>query len=211
MFRMGTQQQPLHMDRHRSSFNVTLIFALAVVVLGLINQGPQGLLFVLLGVGFAAYTWLTTPREYLIYADALVIKYGTPRVRPIPFASISHLETLALPMGERLRIRMTDGKRTFLMAKDHDTFRQRLEEALGIYHQAQGGGEWVEAQGTLVEERQPEQPLNTVGTVFETDAPSYDAPPLESGPTTEAEDDPRGPVTPFGGTTAVDDDTKPPY
>ena len=218
------RQQPIHWDNHRSSFNFTLIFALVVAVLGVMGNWP--LLFI--GVGVAAYSWLTTPRQYLIYRDTLVIRYGTPRVKPIPFATISHLETLALPMGERLRVRMVDGKRTFLTAKDPDTFRQHLEQALGRYHDDQSGSEWVETEGRLVED----QPLNTAGTVFETDEPPRMAPPdeppdtatpdeptiaeVEPSPQTQPDaqsaDDVRGPVTPIGDTTTTtEEERRTPY
>ena len=236
---MEVQQQPIHWDQHRSSFNFTLIFALVVAVIGIMGNYP----LLAIGLGVAAYTWLTTPRQYLVYRDALVIKYGTPRVKPIPFANISHLETLSLPMGERLRVRMVDGKRTFLTAKDPDTFRQHLEQALGSYHDSQGGGDWVESRGTLVADR----PLNTTGTVFSTDeselidaseatdysASSDEAPPFdeergyeerggqergdeERAP--EPSDDPRGPVTdlrgpvtPFDSPTTPEEERKSPY
>ncbi len=224
---MEVQQQPIHWDQHRSSFNFTLIFALVVAVIGIMGNYP----LLAIGLAVAAYTWLTTPRQYLVYRDALVIRYGTPRVKPIPFANISHLETLSLPMGERLRVRMVDGKRTFLMAKDPDTFRQRLEEALGSYHDSQGGGDWVESRGTLVADR----PLNTAGTVFSTEEPelidtseatvysaqSDEAPPFDEEPADqgrveeerapEPADDPRGPVTPYGSPTTPEEERKTPY
>lgn len=190
-----------------------------------LTQGGVPVLFVL-GLAVAAYSWLTTPRQYLIYRDALVIRYGNPRVRAVAFAQIANLETLSLPMGERLRVRMTDGKRMFLMTKDPDTFRQRLEEALGGYHGDQGGGDWVESRGALVEDR----PLNTVGTPFSTEGPAYsdapeepayeapsgEAPPFDAepsvpGPAPEPADDPRGPVTPYGNPLAPDEEPKTPY
>ena len=149
---METQSQPIHWDRHRTTFNLTLIFALVVIVLGVI-QGTQGILLVVLGIGFAVYSWLTTPREYLIYQDALVIRYGMPRVKPIPFAEISNLESLALPMGERLRVRLASGRRIMLMAKDPETFRDRLDEALNRYNDSQPGYGYVE--GTVVDQGEP--------------------------------------------------------
>ena len=150
---METQSQPIHWDRHRTTFNLTLIFALVVIVLGVI-QGAQGILLIVLGIGFAVYSWLTTPREYLIYQDALVIRYGMPRVKPIPFAEISNLESLALPMGERLRVRLASGRRIMLMAKDPETFRDRLDEALNRYNDSQPGYGYVE--GTVVDQGEPE-------------------------------------------------------
>ena len=71
-----TQQEPLHWDSHRTNLNLTLIFSLVVAVIGIMGQP---LLFVI-GVGVAIYSWLTTPKQYLIYRDALVIVYGRPRV-----------------------------------------------------------------------------------------------------------------------------------
>ena len=57
-----TQQEPLHWDNHRTNLNLTLIFSLVVAVIGIMGQP---LLFVI-GVGVAIYSWLTTPRQYLI-------------------------------------------------------------------------------------------------------------------------------------------------
>jgi len=54
--------EPLYWDNHRVSVNLTMIFALAVAVLGLFSGG---MLF-FAGVGVAAYTWFTSPRRYLI-------------------------------------------------------------------------------------------------------------------------------------------------
>ena len=88
------------------------------------------------------YSWLTNPKQYLIYRDALVIVYGRPRVKAIPFQEISHLETLALPMGERLRVRMVNGSRIMLMTKDSDTFRAKLDEALEAFHGGQRGTDY---------------------------------------------------------------------
>ena len=113
------QEQPLHWDNHRTNLNLTFIFALIVAVIGILGQP---VLFVL-GIGVAIYSWLTNPKQYLIYRDALVIVYGRPRIKSYPFQEISHLETLSLPIGERLRVRMVNGRRIMLLTKDSDTFR----------------------------------------------------------------------------------------
>ena len=142
---MVEQPEPIHSDQHRSRWNITLIFALAVAVLGVVN-GTGGVLLILLGLAMAAFSWLTTPRAYFIYRDALVIAYGTPRTKAIPFAEISHLELLALPIGERLRLRLLSGRREMLIPRDNAVFQQHLERALSDYS-AQQGGSFVE--GTL--------------------------------------------------------------
>ena len=129
------QEQPLHWDNHRTNLNLTFIFALIVAVIGILGQP---VLFVL-GIGVAIYSWLTNPKQYLIYRDALVIIYGRPRIKSYPFQEISHLETLSLPIGERLRVRMVNGRRIMLLTKDPDTFRAKLDEALDAFHGEQRG------------------------------------------------------------------------
>lgn len=135
-----TQEQPLHWDNHRTNLNLTFIFALIVAVIGILGQP---VLFVI-GIGVAIYSWLTNPKQYLIYRDALVIIYGRPRIKSFPFQEISHLETLSLPIGERLRVRMTNGRRIMLLTKDSETFRAKLDEALDAFHGGQRGTDYDE-------------------------------------------------------------------
>ena len=142
-----SQEQPLHWDNHRTNLNLTFIFALIVAVIGILGQP---VLFVI-GIGVAIYSWLTNPKQYLIYRDALVIVYGRPRVKAYPFQEISHLETLSLPMGERLRVRMVNGSRIMLLTKDTDNFRAKLDEALEAFHGEQRGTDYSQ-------ETQPELP-----------------------------------------------------
>ncbi len=190
------QEQPLHWDNHRSSFNLTLIFALIVAVIGVLGQPP----LLIIGLGVAAYSWLTNPRQYLIYRDALVIVFGRPRVKAIPFAEISHLETIALPTGERLRLRMVNGRRLMVMARDPDTFRARLDEALSGYHGEEWGADHVE--GTVAEGSQPED-FGSRSTAYDgtTEEPtvfgSDEPPPFDNESGLSSGEDPRGPTTPY--------------
>jgi hypothetical protein len=138
------QEQPIHWDNHRTNLNLTFIFALIVAVIGILGQP---VLFVL-GIGVAIYSWLTNPKQYLIYRDALVIYYGRPRRKSYPFQEISHLETLSLPMGERLRVRMVNGRRLLLLTKDPDTFRTKLDEALDAFHGEQRGSDYSSENGS---------------------------------------------------------------
>jgi len=144
-----TQEPPLHWDNHRTNINLTFFFALIVAVIGIFGQAP---LFVI-GVGVAIYSWLTTAKQYLIYRDALVIIYGRPRIKAYPFQEISNLELLTLPIGDRLRIRMANGKRLMLLTKDSQTFMEKLDEALDAFHGDQRGTDYVEGTG---EEKQTE-------------------------------------------------------
>ncbi len=141
------QENPIYWEQHASRWNITLIFALVVAVLGIMT----GYLLTALGLAMAAYSWLTTPRQYLLYRDRMMIVYGMPRTRIISFAEISHAELLAMPFGERLRLRMVAGNRMMLMMRDPGAFLGHLEDALARYHGEQtGGGGYVESYGAVV-------------------------------------------------------------
>ena len=161
-----TQQEPLHWDSHRTNLNLTLIFSLVVAVIGIMGQP---LLFVI-GVGVAIYSWLTTPKQYLIYRDALVIVYGRPRVKAYPFQEIANLELLTLPIGDRLRVRMANGRRLMLLTKDTETFRAQLDEALAAFHGGQRGTDYDQ-------ETSPERPSQSSNGVQPDVEP---APPADS-------------------------------
>lgn len=129
------QNPPLHGDRPRGRANFTLGLALVVAVYGLVlflRRGDTGdLLLVVVGLGVAAFNWLTTPRQYEIYQDALVIAYGRPRVRVIPFGQISGSpDVLRLVIGDRLRLQLVNGKRVIFQTRDLPTFHDRLSDAL---------------------------------------------------------------------------------
>ena len=125
------QQQPLHWDTAKSSLNITLILSVVVIVLGLV-QGINPLLLVL-GLAGAAWGWFTNARQYYIYPDALLIAYGRPRVKAYRFDDIEYLEMLVMPTGNRLRLRMANGQRVVISAKNIDEFRDRFDEALENY------------------------------------------------------------------------------
>lgn len=140
---------PIYWDQSASRWNLTLIFALIVAVLGIITVQ---LLLIILGLAMAAYSWLTTPRQFLLYRDRMMVVYGMPRTRIISFAEISHAELLAMPFGERLRLRMVDGKRMMLTMREPSAFLGHLEDALSRYHGEQTGGV-VETYGTALDRR----------------------------------------------------------
>lgn len=122
--------EPLYWESHRVAINLTLLLSMFVAVIGFI-RGPQELGVV--GLAFAVYTWLTTAKRYLIFENALVIEYGRPRVKVVDFSNISHVEMLNLGVGERLRVVLIRGKRVFVMSKNLETFREKLETALERY------------------------------------------------------------------------------
>ena len=128
------QAEPLHWDDHRTKLNLTLIFALVLFVFSLSTLDPGSLPLLLISLGVAAYSWLNTPKQYLIYKNALVIICGRPRVKSYPFENMAHLELLTLPIGNRVRVRMANGSRIMLLPKDAETFNVKLDEALEAFH-----------------------------------------------------------------------------
>ena len=142
-----SSNQPIHWDTHRGSLNFTLILSVAVVVLGVWNFVQTGeWILIIVGVGVGAFTWLTNPRQYWIYPDALIIVYGRPRTRTISFNQVSHVELLSLPIGDRLRVTLVNGRRVMVQPRESETFQDRLEGALRSFH----GSEW---RNTVIEER----------------------------------------------------------
>ena len=139
--------QPIHWDTHRGSINFTLILSVAVVVLGVWNFVQTGeWILMIVGAGVGAFTWLTNPRQYWIYSDALIIVYGRPRTRTISFNQVSHVELLSLPIGDRLRVTLVNGRRVMLQPRDSEPFQDSLEGALRSFH----GSAWRDA---VIEER----------------------------------------------------------
>lgn len=137
-----TPNQPLYWDKHRIPVNLTLILALGIAAwgaggtFGLWDLGGNPTLIFILGVGVAIYTWVTSPRLYLIYADSLYIVYGKPRVKVIHFSNIAAVEMGSLATPDRLRVRPVKGRRQILLTKDPEAFFEQLEAALTAFRAA---------------------------------------------------------------------------
>ena len=130
------REEPLYWDSNRRPTAVLFIMAAVTAVLGLFQwQGSGDPTLLILGVGVASYSWLTNAKSYMIFSERLVIIFGTPRKRIIPFNQISHVEFLSLPtMGDRVRIRMLNGRGIMLQTKDTEAFHDRLDDALNDFH-----------------------------------------------------------------------------
>lgn len=126
------QNQPIYWDKHRIPINLTVIFAIIVAAFGLFTFMLQGATPVLLVAGLAvgAYSWLTNPRQYWIYPDALVLVYGRPRTRIIPFTNVSQVEMRSQATPDRLRALLHRGRQVILMVRDPDAFNEQLQKAL---------------------------------------------------------------------------------
>ena len=165
------QENPIHWDQHAAKWNITLIFGAVVLLVGIVTFLQDGSpILPALGLVMAAYSWLTTPRQYLLYRDRLMVVYGAPRTRVISFAEISHVETLALPFGERLRLRMVSGSRVMLTMRDPGAFRDHLEDALSRYHGEQSG-DYAAGYGAALDrpadesgQERPDEPADTPET-----------------------------------------------
>jgi hypothetical protein len=128
------QNPPLHTDKHRSTFNLTLIFSVIVALVGLWQGAPE---LLVVGLAFGAFAWLTTPSQYLIFPDRLEIAYGRPRVRSVFFGQIDHVDERVV-FGGRLMVRLRNGRPLLIQPRDLDEFRTRIEGALDSYRRDNG-------------------------------------------------------------------------
>ena len=136
---MQTHRQPLYAAKDRVPFNLTLVLALGIAawgagaVFGLWDMGGNPNLIFLLGIAVAIYTWLFTPREYLVYEDAFCVAYGRPRVKTIHFSNIAVIEMGSMATLDQLRVRPVRGRRQAIRVREPDAFFDALEAALNNY------------------------------------------------------------------------------
>ncbi len=134
-----SHHQPLYAAKDRVPFNLTLVLAMGIALWGL--AGLVGILpppgnpemIIVLGVAVTAYTWLFTPKEYMVYNDAVCVAYGKPRVKTIHFSNIASVEMGSLATIDQLRIRPVRGRRQSIRVRDPETFYDQLESALNAY------------------------------------------------------------------------------
>ena len=137
-----TRNQPLYAAKDRVPFNLTLILALGIAAWGFLGMfeiiPPPGnpTMIIVLGIGVSAYTWLFTPREYLVYSDSLCVVYGRPRVKVMHFSNIAMVEMGSLATMDQLRIRPVKGRRQSVRVRDPEAFFDELEAALNSYRVA---------------------------------------------------------------------------
>ena len=158
----------------RVRFNLTLILAAVVVVLGVLQfvgidpisavcNPPQsnnaasqqqqqdgsgssatdtappprrsnnGWLLIVVGLGVGAYSWLTSPRQYRVYGDALMILFGAPRRRTIHFKDIREVVNDRGPMGDPLRIYTNNNRRIPIQVREPEEMHRYLDQALADF------------------------------------------------------------------------------
>ncbi len=122
------------MDTPKTRLNVPMILASALAIIGLFTG------YVLVGLGLVGmiYSWVTTPRQYLIFENALVIVFGRPRVKAIPFPEIDNVEMLTVPAGNVLGVRTVNGKRAIISVVNVDEFKVQLEGAIRKFNSTGG-------------------------------------------------------------------------
>lgn len=134
-----TQNQPLYAAKDRVPFNLTLVLALGIAgwgvagFLGIFPPPANPEMIIALGVAVSIYTWLFTPREYMVYADAVCVAYGKPRIKVIHFSNIAVVEMGSMVALDQLRIRPVKGRRQSIRVRDPETFFEALEAALTTY------------------------------------------------------------------------------
>ena len=157
----------------RVRFNLTLILAAVVIVLGLLQAAgfdplaaacsprasnepaaqtegasPEGgdnaastnrgsaWLLVIVGLGVGAYSWLTSPRQYRVYSDALIIMFGMPRQRTIHFSDIREVVLDRGFMGDPLRVYTVNRRRVPLQVREPEEMHRYLDGAVKDFWRA---------------------------------------------------------------------------
>ena len=132
-----TPIQPLYAAKDRVPVNLTLVLSLGIACWGGYMYITSGeFLLIILGIGASIYTWLFTPREYLVYSDYLCVAYGRPRVKVMHFSNIATVEMGSLATMDQLRIRPVRGRRQPIRVRDPEGFFNELEAALNAYRVA---------------------------------------------------------------------------
>ena len=90
----------------------------------------SGLLLLIVGLGVGAYSWLTSPRQYRVYSDALIIMFGMPRRRTIHFSDIREVVLDRGFMGDPLRVYTTNRRRVPLQVREPEELHRYLDSAV---------------------------------------------------------------------------------
>ena len=93
-------------------------------------------LLIIVGLGVGAYSWLTSPRQYRVYSDALVIMFGMPRRRTIHFSDIREVVLDRGFMGDPLRVYTTNRRRVPVQVREPEEMHQYLDAAVRDFRRA---------------------------------------------------------------------------
>lgn len=90
----------------------------------------------IVGLGVGAYSWLTSPRQYRVYSDALIIMFGTPRRRTIHFSDIREVVLDRGFMGDPLRVYTVNRRRIPLQVREPEEMHRYLDGAVKDFWRA---------------------------------------------------------------------------
>lgn len=93
-------------------------------------------LLIVVGLGVGGYSWLTSPRQYRVYSDALIIMFGMPRRRTIHFSDIREVVSDRGFMGDPLRVYTVNRRRVPLQVRDPEEMHRYLDSALADFRRA---------------------------------------------------------------------------
>ena len=100
------------------------------------SGGSGAWLLIVVGLGVGAYSWLTSPRQYRVYSDALIIMFGTPRRRTIHFSDIREVVSDRGFMGDPLRVYTNNRRRIPLQVREPEEMHRYLDGALADFRRA---------------------------------------------------------------------------
>ena len=100
------------------------------------GSGGGAWLLIVVGLGVGAYSWLTSPRQYRVYSDALIIMFGTPRRRTIHFSDIREVVNDRGFMGDPLRVYTVNRRRIALQVREPEEMLRYLDSALADFRRA---------------------------------------------------------------------------
>ena len=94
------------------------------------SGGGGAWLLIIVGLGVGAYSWLTSPRQYRVYSDALIIMFGMPRRRTIHFSDIREVVLDRGFMGDPLRVYTTNRRRVPVQVREPEEMHRYLDSAV---------------------------------------------------------------------------------
>ena len=100
------------------------------------SGGSGAWLLIVVGLGVGAYSWLTSPRQYRVYSDALIIMFGTPRRRTIHFSDVREVVSDRGFMGDPLRVYTVNRRRIPLQVREPEEMQRYLDSALADFRRA---------------------------------------------------------------------------
>lgn len=100
------------------------------------SGGSGAWLLIVVGLGVGGYSWLTSPRQYRVYSDALIIMYGMPRRRTIHFSDIREVVSDRGFMGDPLRVYTMNRRRVPLQVREPEEMHRYLDGALAEFRRA---------------------------------------------------------------------------